>query len=313
MIMKKPACLLVVALAFTSAFAQTAPSFPDWKATLKVVDENGQPVPSANAEIWYQVQPPPNQTERSEKIAGLTDTNGIFTATHAYTAHSLSFRAAKLGYYAISIGHQLGFDYNRAKWNPAVTLVLKQVRSPIPMYAKFVNSEPPANDKAVGFDLMAGDWVAPYGRGQRADVLFVKKFAQRSRDDYDYSLVVSFANANDGIQTFVVPEDMKYCELRSPHEAPQAGYEPQVTKTNISHPPETVKWNYDPSRNYFFRVRTVLDEKGNVKSALYGKIYGDFMQFRYYLNPTPNDRNVEFDPKRNLLTHLRSTEEVDAP
>ena len=53
--------------------------------------------------------------------------------------------------------------------------------------------------------------------------------------------------------------------------------------------------------NYFFRVRTVLDEHGNVKSALYGKIYGDFMQFTYYLNPTPNDHNIEFDPPRNLL------------
>ncbi|MCW5550774.1 MAG: hypothetical protein KIS67_01275 [Verrucomicrobiae bacterium] len=63
--------------------------------------------------------------------------------------------------------------------------------------------------------------------------------------------------------------------------------------------------NIDPSRNYYFRANTVLDENGNVKSALYGKIYGDFMQFRYYLNPTPNDRNVEFVPKRNLLKELR--------
>ena len=68
-----------------------------------------------------------------------------------------------------------------------------------------------------------------------------------------------------------------------------------------------------PDRNYFFRVRTLLDEHGNVKSALYGKIYGDFMQFAYYLNPTPNDRNVEFDPKQNLLHGLKPTEEVTAP
>ncbi len=56
-----------------------------------------------------------------------------------------------------------------------------------------------------------------------------------------------------------------------------------------------------------------LDEHGNVKSALYGKIYGDFMQFVYYLNPGANDRNVEFDPKHNLLTGLRSSEEVTRP
>jgi hypothetical protein len=60
-------------------------------------------------------------------------------------------------------------------------------------------------------------------------------------------------------------------------------------------------------------VRTVLDEQGNVKSALYGKIYGDFMHFSYYLNPTPNSRNVEFDPKRNLSKNLSNMEGVSEP
>jgi hypothetical protein len=47
--------------------------------------------------------------------------------------------------------------------------------------------------------------------------------------------------------------------------------------------------------------------------AHYGKIYGDFMNFTYYLNPTPNDRNVEFDPKRNLFTNLKDDERVTMP
>lgn len=40
---------------------------------------------------------------------------------------------------------------------------------------------------------------------------------------------------------------------------------------------------------------------GNIISAQYGKIYGDFLAFTYYLNPSPNDRNVEFDPDQNLF------------
>jgi hypothetical protein len=79
---------------------------------------------------------------------------------------------------------------------------------------------------------------------------------------------------------------------------------------HYGHPP---KYDRDQKRNYFFRIRTVLDEEGNVKSACYGKIYGDFMDFRYYLNPTPNSRNVEFDPKRNLLQGLKPDEQVDKP
>ena len=71
--------------------------------------------------------------------------------------------------------------------------------------------------------------------------------------------------------------------------------------------------NWDEYRNYYFRVRTKLDENGNVVSARYGKIYGDFMQFSYYFNPTPNDRNVEFDPKQNLMTNLKPDEGVNEP
>ena len=60
----------------------------------------------------------------------------------------------------------------------------------------------------------------------------------------------------------------------------------------------------DSKRNYFFRVHTVLDENGNVKSALYGKIYGDFMQFHY-------SRNVEF--KQNLTKNINPLEGVSEP
>jgi hypothetical protein len=78
-------------------------------------------------------------------------------------------------------------------------------------------------------------------------------------------------------------------------------------------------------RHYFFRIRTVQDEKGQIQSALYGKIYQDIrlyvgtrapkpgIGFAYYLNPNPNDRNVEFDPKRNLFTKLKTEEQVTAP
>jgi hypothetical protein len=44
-----------------------------------------------------------------------------------------------------------------------------------------------------------------------------------------------------------------------------------------------------------------LDDKGNVKSACYGKIYGDFEEVVLtYLNPQQNSRDLEFDMKNNL-------------
>jgi hypothetical protein len=72
----------------------------------------------------------------------------------------------------------------------------------------------------------------------------------------------------------------------------------------------------DMKKNYYFRVRTKTDAQGRIVSANYGKIYGDFfldpanfdwgyyatlMLVDTYFNPTNNDRNVEFDLKKNLL------------
>jgi hypothetical protein len=126
-------------------------------------------------------------------------------------------------------------------------------------------------------------------------------------------LTVSFPNPADGIQEFYVSDTEKGSDLRSPHEAPPEGYQPQWAQTDNRKPGRPVNTNQDPNRNYFFRIHTILDAGGTVKSAFYGKIYGDFMQFRYYLNPTPNDRNIEFDPKQDLLKGLDSLQRVSAP
>ena len=91
--------------------------------------------------------------------------------------------------------------------------------------------------------------------------------------------------------------------MRSAHEAPADGYQREVSQTETT----------NPNRNFYFRVRTKLDENGNVVSARYGKIYGDLAQFTYYFNPTPNSRNIEFDPKQNLLGGLEAFEQVRQP
>ena len=67
----------------------------------------------------------------------------------------------------------------------------------------------------------------------------------------------------------------------------------------------------DESKCFCFRIRTKRDAKGNIVKAYYGKIYGDVVMewsylgvsrvgFLYYLNPAPNDRNLEWDMKNNL-------------
>ena len=303
--MKNIIWAILIGMTISGAFAQTK---HEWKVTLKVVDDDGQPVTSAKAGVGYY-------TNRvSVSINGLTDTNGIFTASHSSYGGELGFAAEKAGYYTTRIPYLLGFDYNATKWNPVQTLVLKKIEKPIPMYAKGLNAQPPENGKPVGYDLMIGDWVGPYGKGINTDIIFTREYNKKSLQDYDYKLTVSFPKAEDGIQEFPVQyKNMEGSALRSSHEAPTNGYQSQIVKLNVSHPGQKLVFDYDENRVYLFRVRTAVDDRGNIVSTHYGKIYGDFMQFKYYLNPTPNDRKIEFDPKQNLIKGLKSGEGINEP
>lgn len=286
------------------AVAQTGATNHEWSMTLKVVDEAGNPVAGAKAAVSYFSNSEP------AAIGGITDTNGILAAEHSvgpsYGGYELGFAANKPGYYSVKQVQLLGPTYDPVKWNQTITLILKKVGRPISMYAKKVETKTPAENQPVGFDLVVGDWVLPYGTGQSADLFFTVHRNVVSANQYDATVTLTFPNKTDGIAiVHTIPEVGS--AFKGPRTASDSGYE-----TNRV-------WHYGNSQQpksvfgYFVRVRTVADENGNVKSALYGKIVGDLrfyvgtkapqsgIGFTYYLNPTPNDRDVEFDPGRNLL------------
>ncbi|HTV41407.1 MAG TPA: hypothetical protein VMF08_12570 [Candidatus Sulfotelmatobacter sp.] len=315
-------CLSVTALASGHAYGQ-APVLPaqfgphQWTATVKVIGEDGNPVAGADVSAEYDVARPAGSDQPSfGDVKGLTDSNGIFVASHTDSSWNLGIIAEKAGYYRTHIGYQFYFDDKRR--HPSFTLILKKIGRPIPMYAKRLNTHVPALDKPVGFDLMAGDWVAPYGKGVNSDILFTGHFNKGANGESDFTLAVGFPNPGDGIQEFDAPaliQDAKMgqSDLRSSNEAPIDGYQSQWVQTDNRKPGQPVETNRNPNHNYYFRVRTVLDSQGNILSTHYGKIYGDFMQFTYYLNPTPNDRNIEFDPKQDLLGGLPFDAQVRLP
>jgi hypothetical protein len=326
MIMKKITMLLCLALtvlangfAFGQASALPAPFGPhQWTATVKVIGEDGNPIAGANVAVSYDIPATPGADQpRFGKIKGVTDDNGVFIASHTDSSWDLGVVVEKAGYYVTHSGYQ--FYYDEKRRHPSFTLLLKKIGKPIPMYAKRLNTNVPALDKPVGFDLMAGDWVAPYGKGTKTDIIFTAHTEKRSEFDWDSKLTVSFPNPGDGIQEFDAPvllqdATMGQSDLRSSHETPAEGYQPQWVQTMSCRPHRGgYSGNRDPNHNYYFRVRTVLDSQGNILSTHYGKIYGDFMEFSYYLNPTPNDRNVEFDPKQDLLGGLPFDAQVRLP
>ncbi len=341
-----PLVLLFGMLLSLAAYAND----PLARITFRVTDDFGNAVTGAPVVVTTGVGwipgPGEGRTELRE-ARGLTDKNGVAVlelpcktgnirsySVLAEDTHSDNnkMKIGDAAYYR-DMGGEFRFTNvvggQWQPWNPTVAILLKGVMNPIPMFARsFVNSRPrlqvPEFDKAVGFDLMKGDLVAPHGKGEIADLhvkLIVIDLGQRKIDRgpmFDATFAVTFTNAGDGIQEFFSHPRMGSA-LLSPRFAPETGYTSVLVKTSYEHETES-RHEKREDLNYFFRVRTKKDEKGKLVSALYGKIHGDFrfdergrVAFTYYLNPTPNDRNMEFDPERNLFKNLSSFEEVRAP
>ena len=305
-----PAAIISVAMGGWDGYAPVAEA----QLTVKVVDDVGSPVGSALISLgFFNMRNP----EAGTRVECYTDPNG-YAVLIGQTSGELAYWISKDGYYDSNGGYKKWMKIWRPPssniengrwqpWNPTLDVVLKKISDPVPMYVKSVRTDIPAENKPIGFDLEKGDWVLPYGAGAHSDILFKLYRDLNSWQDYRSSLTLTFPNKEDGIKNVYAShkEGPKYA---MPYSAPQDGY-----STNLFFK-ESYR-NYQEERedqNYVFRVRTVLDGNGEIKSALYGKIHGNILfdvrgsetaslLFKYYLNSTSNDRNIEFDPDKNLF------------
>jgi hypothetical protein len=298
---------LIFAIGYSDA--QTLPQEYLWTATLKAVNEAGKPVAGVKVFVDFSVY--------KEPISGLTDTNGIFVASHRDASENIGIRAERKEYYPFMLEYNKGV-YNPEKWNPSLTILLRRIGDPIPMYAKEQEMKFPKLDEPIGFDLMAGDWITPYGKGFHSDIMFKAHREIYNANEFKADLTVTFPNQGDGI--VVAPDELVAgSEFKTSRVAAESGYKSELVLnySNTGKPASVF--------GYFVRVRTELNPDGTVRSAFYGKIAGNFrfyvgtkapasgMGFTYCLNPAVNDRNVEFNPKRNLIRDLSPLEEVKAP
>jgi hypothetical protein len=300
---------------------------PEAQITVRVVDEAGVIITNAEVEAGVTVPIKPGWGWGGGKevgIKGLTDTNGLCTLVMDECYGEVNVSASKDGYYW-SAGYRIDFtnyigvvNKKWQPWNPTVAIQLKAVGTRVPMYAKKFRGEQakklPEIGKPIGFDLEKADWVAPYGTGETSDFIFrlERQLGGMTIDEYqlfDATFILSFSEPDDGIQS-VYAKPTKGSKLRLPRFAPEQGYETNLVRRAYRHSDGAYVERRE-DQNYFFRVRTKKDDNGKIISALYGKIHGEIevdlsrpnnsVVFTYYLNPTPNDRNLEFDPSKNLF------------
>jgi len=275
-----------------------------------VVDEQGTRVSNANIQTGCG----------GVIIRGKTDKNGQYrlTADPSYVAWSES---SKSGYYPAERSWQepsLALELKARNTN-AVYFLMERVIKPVPMIAKVIQNYDkeariPKINQPYGFDVEKGDWVAPLGTGSNSDLVFRVDGTWNDDRNYDCVLTISFSHDEDGVAFVpVLP-----CGFRPfPRHAPLSDYQPTVKWRKSSKQggaylvQDTVTNECKQTIPFMFRVRSSsIKTNGVVENAYYGKLRdidyrvepsGVALKFIYYVNPVPNDRNLEFNPKKNLL------------
>ena len=302
---------------------------PEVKIEVLITDEAGQAISNAAVNVWFSKLKTNNPFDGQDDFAskGISDEKGVFIASST-TLGTCGVKVEKNGYYLgrakLNLNKQK--DGKWIPWHQIIELKMRKMESPIPMYARRIERLViPIADAPVGYDLKTGDWVSPYGKGVKSDLTFALQRELRSRFDFNWQLSVKFSGESNGFQGIPPSDEFPQSELRFPKTAPADSY---VISNLFMAVKSTMdnewKTNSVSATNFFFRVRSKYDENQQLTSALYGKLLGPIivniqgtktakLYFTYYLNPTPLDRNMEFDLEKNLFKNLNMEEQPRKP
>ncbi len=295
---------------------------------LKVLDEAGKPVPNAEMSVIFagmnwQLD---NEVRVKTNADGLLVTKGWskddFLDGVAVYSESPHYYTSRL-----NVPIYLGAD-EPGKRDFDLALPVRKKGKPIAMYAKKVELELPEQRKEIGFDFEKADWVKPYGKGEVADCMFLGAKIFKDDDHSEAFAAMTFPGNEAGMQHDRAEKDgsIQCSDFKTSRMAPTDGYQ-QCMNFIYRWDGENGNKGSTEDANYIFRSRVVLDESGQIKSCHYGKLldavdvasrsgYPDgnpIVSFTYYFNPTPNDRNLEFDPEKNLFKDLEGAEQVWDP
>ena len=288
-----------------------------------------------------------NESAKDNDVDAITKQNGVAKLSGNTEKGIGGYRIYNNpGYYnmewtQIKFSEQSMFRLGR--WLPTdivSTARLDRVINPVPLYVKTArkkyreanvrnytvwkkhqglsatNNVPVIKDISFSFDMIKGEWLPPHGNGEYEDIRFTFNetvlgwIKGRGYDGtymtkkYRVDVVVAMPGEGNGVVEMPSSEGVGI-KIRT---VPSNGYSNNILRwKGWFGGGDGIKTDCDKNRNYAFRIRTKYDASGNIESAYYGKIYGDFnikdvegVEFLYYLNPTPNDRNLEWDMKNNL-------------
>ena len=276
----------------------------DVKINLRVVDEQGCPVP--HAQVLYSLS---RKIEQYDYFDGKADKNGCFLV-EGFTRQFLNYGARHDGYYGS--GYRVDCINSSTKedaYNSDVqkTVILKRIESK----ADLVVYDPqrndvkiPALDKWLPLDLEMFDWVAPIGRGKHEDVLLRFSYAKGNASVWDYSAKMELSFTNNPYAGAYVKAKDDWSELKSDKKADtNANFKSMIEFGEVIRPDGKDNRCWLGEDSYLiYRTRTKVDEEGKLVSAHYGKIYGLWSSGKSNVrlplgcfNPRENDPDIEDD------------------
>lgn len=275
---------------------------------LAVVDENGNPVSSANVRVSFTR--PGDDGEYSVK-SGKTDKEGRFSA-EGLSCWKVAWYVEKAGFYSYSSNLLLrpflsASGKNEGRWFQApypVQAILLKKETPHEMLFRDVKVPLPPPGQAIGFDLLEGVPTPPHGPGTHIDVEITADFnpddwKPRSRKDRKSTIRLSFPGKDNG--GVLIPVD-EASEMHNPRFSPNNGYFSSLESTVRVENGRLSKRDMIHSDQYIlFRTRSEHLPDGTLTNGLFGKMRGDWyvngpkrlLCFRIWVNEEVGNRNLE--------------------
>jgi len=218
-------------------------------------------------------------------------------------SHRVIFVAAeKNGFYSSRVSLRDG----RRNEGP-FDIILRKISAPVSLHGKQAFVELSENSGEVGYDLLKGALLPPYGTGEIEDfkIMWKKPERNHAQDRFDsYDFVTS--NSEDGFIAFHLPYNdggVSESEFHTLYEAPDSGYVSGLRQSarNTGNEPRD-------KYVYYFRIRS-----HSSSGPIYGKIIsgpgyrfddnGNAFDFVYMVN-TSGSRNMEPDIARSTAPRL---------
>lgn len=287
---------------------------------VNVRDEEGKPVTNAvvNVKTLKRLVGVNANPGDYRMIVARADTNGVVTVKFDAVASDSTYWLSADGYYSPPY-HDVHYKMKKdhlfyiefAEHEKEESIILRKIKNPIPMYRYRINGAKylPGENGDYGFDMKAGDWVAPLGKGEVADFYIRKNYDEKARSTKSALFFKGKGNGAYKMKAFVDSE-FRSCYVADTNAVfgTLFRYEywthDHVNPKDGSHRTEVC--DVDADECLILRTRCRFDERGNLVSCHYSKIYGKIEIFGWLnfmssaFNPAPNDANLEFDARRNL-------------